>query len=436
MTPRPDEQLKALGYPLDLPKWNDTALRVSGSGAKRLRDVVPGPVRRQLEANGFPDLDLEIVFVEGGLAPGVSGGPIVNAAGQLVAIADGGLERGAVGISWGIPASQLNALETSTAKVVTSQTRLRALFAADLDLDLGGSIECGNLKLRKIRERTFTVGELSELSDDSLGLSQLLANFFFLLDEQSFAFVIYQDIDSGATAVLPADLTPRRRGETCSADLSDGSSGQRLWVARMPNSEQSQIQQTSVRFEELIAGEFDEILWQPDPTWSYLAPKVRLDGTVVTRKAFNGMRLDPLYGPVPAKYAFETLAARGHAFIGSAAIRHRVDVRVLQMQMICGQEPHQPGCTQLFEAARSRPASRGNKQDSPAVSRMAAAPPAPGGRWHKIPGSSEGSTTTLQAFSPGPQRAYRAQAGQTSSLLQAGFQKGCPFRCRRMGPVN
>ena len=67
--------------------------------------------RTAIAESGLIDpLHAIVAAFTGNMQPGHSGGPIVDADGRVVAIADGGLEDGAVGLSWGIPISYALAL--------------------------------------------------------------------------------------------------------------------------------------------------------------------------------------------------------------------------------------------------------------------------------------------------------------------------------------
>ena len=68
-----------------------------------------GTATRDLISLGFPHLNQEVLHLEGDLLPGDSGAPILNEKGHVVAIGNGGLKRGQVGLGWAIPAAQLDA---------------------------------------------------------------------------------------------------------------------------------------------------------------------------------------------------------------------------------------------------------------------------------------------------------------------------------------
>ena len=96
--PALDDDLIALGYSLGAQSMGSTNLRLS-FGSTLLADILPFASRQQVEAAGMPSLSLHIVRLQGHLVPGLSGAPILNARGNVVAIGDGVLESGAAAIS-------------------------------------------------------------------------------------------------------------------------------------------------------------------------------------------------------------------------------------------------------------------------------------------------------------------------------------------------
>ncbi len=110
--PQANAQLEALGYYLAVPTMDNKPLRVT-FGSSRLRDMLPGGVRKELERSGAIDLNLDIVRLDGHLLPGLSGAPIFDLSGQVVAVGSGGLKSGAASVSWAVPASHLQTLLTS-----------------------------------------------------------------------------------------------------------------------------------------------------------------------------------------------------------------------------------------------------------------------------------------------------------------------------------
>ena len=330
------EPLSVLGYPLQIPSMTNTPLQLR-YGGKRLRDIVPESVAREL-SGGSPSLELEIDFIEGHLLPGNSGAPIFNQQRRIVAIADGGLENGAAAVSWGIPAKFLMQLASSNESPATAQgggRPLRALFAAETEAKNRGEMTCSGLTLTKLRTATFT--QLSQTVDSPVGLLQLVQ--FFQIDPSSFTFDVYQHLPSGATFVVPegAQLT-RDAGGDCVAQASTGHIQLHLQLGVMasPMEAQSRAQ----RFELAWAGGNPQG-WITDPQWSNWVPVYRFDGLVVQRKAYS--HVSAVYPNFLDQYGFEAVALRKNVFIGLST-KYAWTPQVQQEITMCRMSPAAPQC--------------------------------------------------------------------------------------------
>src|SRR5277367_4465230 len=98
-SPELGDTLQAIGYRLGIPAMDNTTVHLR-AGGRTLGEIVTPDVKSELRQLGSPDPDIEIDSLESHLEPGISGAPIVNSQGQVVAIADGGLEHGIGGDSW------------------------------------------------------------------------------------------------------------------------------------------------------------------------------------------------------------------------------------------------------------------------------------------------------------------------------------------------
>ncbi len=342
-----DDDLHTLGFPFDAAAISSFMLKAR-YGGRRLADNVSSAVVTRIQRNGYPDPNLQVLKLgQESLLPGLSGAPIFNGRGEVVAIGDGGLEEGAINISWAIPAEHLNTLRTSGASATPRGPGTRELFAADLDMAVGKTINANGVSLVKVRTRTLT--ELAASADDQLGLQQLAA-VFANFGPASFSYDIYQDIETGATIVLPegSSLTP----------------GDPFWNVVLPTSmhdhdryqiklvftrlQPGMIQGAALQFEESLKDP-PSIVWQIDPQWSYAMPLSRYDGLVVRRKAVYGGQFGP-GGFSPAKYLFETLAGRGDAFVGLAVVNTDSTPATIMREMSCRQPAE---CPSLFESRRT-----------------------------------------------------------------------------------
>jgi len=369
--PGPGAKLVAWGYPVAVRGLLDTELRRRATSGT-LDDLVNNSIRQQITAAGMPDPQSAVLFLEGGhLLPGHSGAPLINASDEVAGIADGGLERGAVEISWAIPADRLQDLAGSTEPIPAAGTNADVLFAADLvdatdltSFDTGAettdtavpvrraevapntsSFACGNASFVKVRTRSFS--ELIETADDVAGLQQLVISSGNMLQPND-QYDVYQDIETGATVVTPAGLSMRSSHGFCVVDVNGTALQQVIRVATAPTP--TAVQKQSVQYENDIVSVTGGS-WVADPAWTYLAPFVRRDSAVVRRKGNVQMSASPA-GLVPSKYAFESLSAKGGFFLGVTALRNNLSPQVMQLQQMCVMGAPDPNCAAVLNEIR------------------------------------------------------------------------------------
>jgi hypothetical protein len=333
--------MRAWGYPVAVRGLIDTRLeRRHSSGT--LNDLVNSEVRQRLLAVGIPSLSSRVLFLEGGhLLPGHSGGPLVDAFDRVVGIANGGLEQGAIEVSWAIPATALQQLASSTETSPAINSAIDDLFSGDLvepsdiqtfsvDMSASASImaqiaptatsfSCGTATFVRVRTRTFA--ELAPWADDPVGLARLVAGAGGL-SLASDAYDIYQDIRTGATLVTPEGSSPRTNMGFCVMDVYG--TGSDPVVQQVFRTDQAQ----SIASGNIVSAQFDAALkavfgsgWMTDTHWSYTAPKYRPDSAIVTRQAYA--QFNPsAFGAAPLRYMFESLSLKRGYFLGVAAMRH------------------------------------------------------------------------------------------------------------------
>jgi hypothetical protein len=336
-SPNATDELQVLGYPLAIPKMDNTTVRLR-YGGRILRDIVPKTVADELKKLGSPDPSIDITDIEGHLLPGHSGAPILNGSGEVVAIADGGLENGAVGVSWGLPAATLPMLAISTETLPASVSASNAhLFSAETTAQNGPDITCGGNTFKKIR--TLTFGDIQHATDDPLGLQQLLNAVGPVA--LSFQFDVYQQISNGATFVVPEDASVTDSSGMCVS--TTGNVVMRVFLTVNPQDTFGQA--SSLQYESKI---FNSVGWQVDPGWSYLFPFQRFDGFVARRKSFIHAIFTP-YGPVQDQSLFETLVARKGVFLGVSVLNLNSTPNVVQTQLACKFNPQvSPYCSQAL----------------------------------------------------------------------------------------
>ena len=351
-TQRPslEEDVYCLGFPLGLRGVLNRIFRLA-YGSDRLKDTVTEQARREIRDNGYPSLDLSIAKLGGdSLLPGLSGAPIFNRAGEVIAIGDGGLEQGAINISWGIPASYLGKLLASPTGTLPRALGSRNLFSAELRADVGTTVTAGRIDLVKLRTRSLT--ELIATADDQLGLQQL-SYLFPDIDQASLRYDIYQEVQSGATVVLPEGARIEAHGAGVWAVQLPASYGRSLDMALQVSQAPSayEAQRRSVEFEAEIQKRYPGLTWQVDPQWTYPLAYSRPDGLTVRRKAAGAFSFDG-YNWLPNKYVFETLAVKNSTFLGLAVVNNENTPQAMQLAMMCNQGLPNPECPRLFQTRR------------------------------------------------------------------------------------
>jgi hypothetical protein len=328
------DQVVALGYPLATPTVGSATLRLR-YGSSRLKDIVTPAIRTELREAGSPDLDLEIINLDGHLLPGLSGAPILDGQGRVVAIGDGGLENGAASISWAVPVSSLPLLGQSSDKAPMTSRRASGLFAAGLQSSMGRRVNCSGVTLTHVRTRRFL--DLAQSTDDPRGLLQLSSVLGF--DQAAFEYDIYQELESGATVVVPTHVALQRSGPFCVGKSASGQIELKIQVAQVESA--AAVTARAIQYETDIAEGVPQ-LWQVDPSWSYFSPYHRFDGLTVRRKAVAKLT------PLPEKYLFETLAWRGAVFIGSSVTNHDSTPATTQAVQQCVFNALAPNCPRLL----------------------------------------------------------------------------------------
>jgi ankyrin repeat protein/trypsin-like peptidase len=108
-------QVTAWGHPSGI-TLKDTRLIVRNPAKERLDTFLAAlgqAQRRVFDARKSPSGRLDVVSVDGIILPGDSGGPVIDGAGRVVAIANGGLFGGFGGINWAVP---IDAVEWSSSE--------------------------------------------------------------------------------------------------------------------------------------------------------------------------------------------------------------------------------------------------------------------------------------------------------------------------------
>ncbi|WP_394787471.1 serine protease [Rhodoferax sp.] len=339
-TPALKQSFDALGFPLNIAGYSSTEVKVR-FGGNQLSTILPPKVLRELV--DYPSTSIEIINLEGNLVPGLSGAPIVDAEGRVIGIVDGGLENGAIGISWGIPASHLQQLAQSNVSKLPGATRNAALFAADLQADVAPTQSLGSFGLTKLRSRTYQ--QLAATADDQLGLAQL-TQFFQMFNPNAFRYDIYQDLVSGATVAVPEGAQITQQGNFIVVRSGDPRMSMKIQLKSVSGPNEA-IAQARV-FEQQLLEPGNGVAVLPDPAWTYVQAMQRF-GITTIRKAWN--RAVVRNGMLqPEKYYFETLATNGKSQLGVAAVNNDSSYATNQMEAACMQGLADGRCAALVRS--------------------------------------------------------------------------------------
>lgn len=344
--PKNTEDLLVVGFPGDSSGSTAKTVRRQLSGDK-LETIVSYEARQELLRSQSPALDITVIFLQGILEHGHSGSPIFNHDGNVVGIADGGLKHGTTEDSWAIPSNNLAALENSSeplAKMTAQKSTL--LFAATPISNMEPALQCGGGNFKHLK--TVRYSDVLLTTDDARGLQQLVTAAF--VDPSSFAFEVYQDLQTGASVVLPEGEKLSASGDTCIA-VSRGA-GVTTRVRVGDASADLTGNTASLQFETQVMGLSPG--WMLAQAFSYLQPLPVAGGGVSFRK--DWVHYPPLPGTLQLNFQafdgqqFETLALRGTTLLGVVAQNARWNPMVVQTQTACRQNKNaSPYCAQALQ---------------------------------------------------------------------------------------
>jgi hypothetical protein len=193
---------------------------------------------------GIPNLSMPIYYVDGGPLPGYSGAPVVDARSRLVGIVDGGLDNGATGYNWIIPAGNLKNLEeTGSPKLPPKGLAnlpffsTRIVNAAPLP-SFGRDGQAEKKKYLFIPTKTRTLGQLTAAISDRDGLTYLMTyakNKGVDPNEgNKLPFDLYEDINKNLVIGIPAGQTIEHEEATPANARAGASEALRTQAATNP----------------------------------------------------------------------------------------------------------------------------------------------------------------------------------------------------------
>jgi hypothetical protein len=329
--PQDTEDLLVVGFPEDSSGSVGKTVRRQFSG-DTLATIASYAAQKELAKSKSPALDISVIFLQGTLEHGHSGGPILNSAGDVVAVADGGLKHGTTEDSWAIPSDDLAALETSSeplAKMAGQRSSL--LFAATPGSSTDPPIQCGGGNFKHLK--TVSYSDVVLTADDVAGLQQLVAASG--MNPTNFSFEVYQDLQTGASVVLPAGQKLALSADTCVATSLGGSVTTRVRIADASGDMTGTA--AALQFEFQVMGISPG--WIIAQAFSYLQPLPVVGGGVSLRK--DWVHYVPFPGTAQLNLQqfdaqqFETLALRGKSLLGVVAQNNRWSPTVVQTQQAC-----------------------------------------------------------------------------------------------------
>ncbi|MFZ4287481.1 S1 family peptidase [Variovorax sp. HJSM1_2] len=343
--PQVKQTMDALGFAMNSPGASATEVK-RRFGGDRLSAILPPKVLATL--TDYPSASLEILNLEGNLVPGLSGAPLLDNRGRVVGVANGGLEEGAVGICWGIPAKHLEQLALSNTTELPRAQAVKLRFAADLQPNVKTLPALNGVTLTRLRSRSFA--QLAASADDQLGLRQL-ANVFQAFQPEHFQYDIYQDLQLGATLAVPQGATLRTQGEFIGVQ-GPGWPRMSMLVQIRPVADAADTQRQAELFERLVT-EMDTPGTQValDPAWSYLAPMQKGALRVSRKGAYRARFKDGMLQR--DAYFFGTVATNGRAFLGVVAINKDDSMPTNVLEVQCAQGLGHQRCPSLVGERRA-----------------------------------------------------------------------------------
>lgn len=334
--PAPRSAVTAIGYPQGvasrLPITGTIRAQGQGIAAETLGELLSeGKLRQELDALGFPSLDEPILLLQASVSPGLSGAPLFNPAGELVGIVNGGLEKGFGEVTWAIPTEALEQLarQRGVAAMNINMSRLTTLFGAELEAADSRTQSGGALRYTKLRTRTL--GQLTNLNDDPIGLMQAAndlvrqltiasGSFFSPENPHTWEFDLYRvdlaQAPPGTPAVVIAlptgtELEPGARPNELRARLAGGNL---RWKTRVQPATLETLPSLAAEFERNVMEQAPYSNWGVNYNWSYPGPRWWPNGMSVERRSLNAYPQN--YLPTPWEPPHEAATVLHSSFRG------------------------------------------------------------------------------------------------------------------------
>ena len=295
------QNVDVIGYPLGAPSKRSIQLTIPFNESKKLRANIPATIISELNKLEF-NVDLDVVHFQGSLLPGLSGAPIFNNKGQIIAIGNGGLSKGQVGISWGIPSSKILELETSGDNLNSINGNFNKsseiAFSSEIPIDISSfgedflvkekeilqkdMFKINDLNFYKVANKSFS--EILKYSNDQTALTALI-NAFQKTELAKTEFTIYRNFETGATFFLPAGYKILTKGNEILFQTMNESLEAKLQYYRL-------LYSYDIMDELCVNGKLNRpidslFFWQKSPNWSYQFPITTFDGQYINREGYS-----------------------------------------------------------------------------------------------------------------------------------------------------
>ena len=236
--PEVGERLDVFGYPLGVPRRDTMPVSVSYATKEspRLTDGLSPEARTQLRGQGFPDLDTQVLHIDGGnLVPGHSGAALIDWQGKVLGIGSGGLANGSAGIGWAVRADYLKNLPNAATALPKLGQQAAASFAYAMpNRGAQDTVACGELSL--YRTRRATLGEIAGTSDDPDRIEGLASEIGGVPFEalKAEAATIWVEKRSGVAVVIPDGATLHAGDPFCTVSTANPDVSMLIRIVKLP----------------------------------------------------------------------------------------------------------------------------------------------------------------------------------------------------------
>ncbi|MEM7359418.1 MAG: serine protease [Pseudomonadota bacterium] len=210
--PQPFATLFTFGYHAGAKSGTSRKFEKGHANPERLNTLITGVPLQAIKDFGMPSTNLDIYYVQGGLLPGYSGGPVVDQNKRLVGIVDGGLNKGTSSYNWVIPAKYLDKLMVSASSAIPRQVAQSSdkHFSSGIDEVTEATVvnyEQDGVQHSWVLTKTQSLQELAATADDAEGVDQLLNLFAAsagVTAAEQLVFDIYQEQTEGLIIAVPS----------------------------------------------------------------------------------------------------------------------------------------------------------------------------------------------------------------------------------------